>query len=432
MILRIGGERGMSIHVVKYGDYLWGIASQYRTTVAEILRVNGLPSSLKLVPGQAIYIPDETTVLRYYVIKPGDNLWKLSQTFRTDIQLILNANPSMDPNHLFVGQKIAIPSPEKLPLATLGFIIPYSQETFLTDFEQISNQLTYLAITAYSLTDQGFAYNVLEDRKIVTKSREVHVIPLLMIRNLKGDQFSPELIGAVLENEIYRRNLVLSITNLAKQRNYGGVSIDFEFIPPPRRKDFNRFLTELKKSLENLILHVNVHAKTQDLPQNRIVGAYDYHAIGKAADIVAVMTVDYGYPTGPPDPISPLWWLAQVIRYSLSQISHPKLQIALSLYGYDKEVKTNATSAFSVLAAQNQAITLGAPIQYDLNARSPWYRYWKDKIEHIVWFEDIRSYQEKYNLIDQYELLGATYWQLSLPAPQNWNYLKKNIRVLKS
>ncbi|MDQ7861939.1 hypothetical protein RCO48_16065 [Peribacillus frigoritolerans] len=80
--------------------------------------------------------------------------------------------------------------------------------------------------------------------------------------------------------------------------------------------------------MNELILHVNVHAKTADNPENRIVGGHDYRGIGEAADLVAVMTIDYGYPTGPPEPISPLWWMGEVLRYALLNIPEYKLQSA--------------------------------------------------------------------------------------------------------
>ena len=43
-------------------------------------------------------------------------------------------------------------------------------------------------------------------------------------------------------------------------------------------------------------------------------------------------------------------------------------------------------------------------IEYDQMAQAPWYRYWSGRDEHIVWFEDIRSYIEKYKLIDLYQI----------------------------
>ena len=75
--------------------------------------------------------------------------------------------------------------------------------------------------------------------------------------------------------------MIKSLVKLVRTRGYGGVSIDFEFIPPERRNEFTIFLRDLKTELGDPLLHVNVHAKSEDLPTNRIVGAYDYRAIGE-------------------------------------------------------------------------------------------------------------------------------------------------------
>jgi len=428
----IGGESFMAVHVVIAGENLWTISNRYNVSIQSIVDLNGLPSATSIVPGLALYIPNSLPPFRYYRIMAGDQIWKLAQQFNTDPSAILAVNPGINPNQLHIGQVIIIPSPEKLEIATLGFIVPSSENNVLTILDSISGQLTYLAIVAYSFTEEGFAYNQIEDTAIIAKSNQLNITPLLMIRNFTGSDFSPELAGRVLENPTYRGNLVASIVNLTIQRGFGGVSIDLEFIPPARRRDFITFLTELKNELGELILHVNVHAKTADIPTNRIIGAYDYAAIGNAADIVAVMTIDYGYPGGPPDPIAPITWMEQVIQYSITQINPGKLQIAMALYGYDKVVHSNKTNAKSVLAAQNQAITTGTPIEFNSTAKSPWYRYWHGVEEHVVWFEDIRSYIEKYRLIDVYHLSGTTFWQISLEAPQNWAYLSKNIAVVKN
>ncbi|WNS73491.1 glycosyl hydrolase family 18 protein [Bacillus sp. DTU_2020_1000418_1_SI_GHA_SEK_038] len=419
----------MSIHIVQSGDSLWAISKRYNVPIQSIINVNGLPASGIIIPDLALYIPDQALPIRSKIVASGDTLWELAQKYRTNINAILSANPGIQSNNLKIGQKINIPSPLKLPMQTLGFIIPFSPQSFLPVLNQIANMISYLAIVSYSLTNEGYAYLAVDDSQVIEESKRLNVIPLLMIRNFENQQFSPELIGRVLENPVYRKNLINSLMNFIRSKGYGGVSIDFEFIPPPRRQDFNTFLNELKTALGPLILHVNVHAKTADLPQNRIVGAYDYSAIGKAADIVAVMTIDYGYPTGPPNPVSPIWWIEDVIQYSISLIEPKKLQMALPLYGYDWRVRDNLTKAYSLLYAQNLAISTGAQINYDRISSTPNFIYWEGSDRHIVWFDDIRSFAEKYKLADQYDLLGITFWQLSLPFPQNWPYMMRNFTI---
>ena len=420
----------MTTHVVASGDALWSISSRYGVSISSIVNVNGLPSTSVIVPGLALYIPDNTMPIRAYRIKAGDTLWKVAQEFNSSLTLIQSANPGLNPNRLYINQVINIPSPKKVNMTTLGFMVP-SAHTDLSILDSLANQLSYLAVVAYSFTNQGWAYNQTEDAAIVTKSKQANITPLLMISNYSTEGFSAELAGVVLESPTYRKNLVASIVKLTKDRGFGGVSIDFEFIPPARRSDFNSFLTELKKALGNLFLHVNAHAKAADLPTNRIVGAYEYSSIGKAVDLMAIMTMDYGYPGGPPEPIAPSGWVEQVIQYALTQVNPRKLQIALPLYGYDKVAATNVTKSLSMLASQNQALSKGITIQFDHTSKSPWYRYWSGSTERVVWFEDIRSYTEKYKLIDMYNLAGTTFWQIGLPAPQNWAYLSKNITVVK-
>lgn len=422
----------MGVHVVQSGETLWAISRMYRVSISEIITDNGLPSKNSLTPGLALYIPRDQSPYRLYRIKSGDSLWRLAVLYNTTLEAITEANPALAQNSLSVGQIITIPTGVKVEMVTLGFIVPYSQQAAIEQVSRLAGQITYLAVAAYSLTAKGYAYVQLEDRELSSAINRLGLKPLLMIRNQIGSEFSAELIGRVLENPEFRTNLVNSLMALIRDRGYSGISIDFEFIPPARRSDFLALLRELKEALGTLLLHVNVHAKTEDIPNNPIIGAYDYQGIAGIADIVAVMTIDYGFPGGPPDPVSPAWWIEQVIRYSLTQINPQKLQIALPLYGYDKIVTDNTTIARSVLASQNVALAHWRPIQYDERAASPFYQYRQNDQEHFVWFEDIRSYIAKYQLIDLYGLLGTTYWQLGLPAPQNWAYVRDRVNIIKS
>ncbi|WP_100404904.1 glycosyl hydrolase family 18 protein [Bacillus solitudinis] len=418
----------MTVHVVQAGDTLWNISQQYQVPIETIQLVNGLRSTL-LIPGLALYVPNEGSLPRNHQVKVGESLWLLARQYNTTIEAIITANADINLEPLLVGQRLLIPSSQPLIMKTLGFIMPYS--TQMEKFDEIADQLTYLAIVSYSLTEKGYAYVELEDNLIVQRSLERNVTPLLMIRNLADGEFSPQLIGQVLENENYRNNLIQSMMNFVEQKGYGGISIDFEFIPPAQRLDFIQFLDELKGALGARVLHVNVHAKTVDIPTNPIIGGYDYEAIGAIADYIGVMTMDYGYPGGPPDPVSPFWWMEQVIQYSVNVIPPEKIQIGLPLYGYEWPLGTNLTLGRSLLDAQTIAIETGAIIHFDSYARVPFYYYWRGREGRIVWFDDIRSYLEKYRLVDLYQLNGATYWHINLSFPQNWAYLRQHVAIVK-
>ncbi|MRX70770.1 LysM peptidoglycan-binding domain-containing protein [Bacillus lacus] len=421
----------MFIHVVQKGDTLWQLSSMYGADVSEIAALNGLTSD-RLVPGLSLIFPAASLPIRLHKVSSGDTLWQLSMLYQTSVESITAANPGVEPFQLLIGSVLRIPSPIKRLTRLLGFTFPYNQEMVINVLENLGRYLTYLAVVGYSFTEEGYAYEESPVTGIIERSRQLNVIPLLMIRNIGRDgDFSAELAGSVLRDPVYRRNLVRSISNLMVSRGYGGVSIDFEFIPPPQREAFSEFLRELKAEIGNSILHVNVHAKTEDIPTNRIIGAYDYKAIAEASDIVAVMTIDYGYPTGPPNPVSPYNWMEEVIQYSLTEIPAGKLQIALPLYGYDWELPSYSTTARSSLDSQNLAIANWSPIFYVPAARTPGYGYINNGMRHLVWFDDGRSYQEKYGLIDLYKLHGATVWQLSLQAPQHWIIVDRNLTIIK-
>jgi len=44
-----------------------------------------------------------------YTVRPGDTFYSIAKSFSTNVNFILTANPSINPNSLFVGQKITIP-----------------------------------------------------------------------------------------------------------------------------------------------------------------------------------------------------------------------------------------------------------------------------------------------------------------------------------
>lgn len=132
--------------------------------------------------------------------------------------------------------------------------------------------------------------------------------------------------------------------------------------------------------------------------------------------------------------VAPLPNVRQVVEYALTEIPAEKIWLGVPNYGYDwplpfERGKTKATSLSS-----QQAVALarryGSDISYDETAQSPWFRYTgEDGVQHEVWFEDARSIQAKLALIPEYGLVGAGYWNLMRPFPQNWRVLSSLYRL---
>lgn len=71
-------------------------------------------------------------------------------------------------------------------------------------------------------------------------------------------------------------------------------------------------------------------------------------------------------------------------------------------------------------------------IQYDEEAQAPFFNYWDvEGNEHVVWFEDARSIQAKFDLIRELKLRGISYWKLGLAFPQNWLLLQDQFAIVK-
>ncbi len=106
---------GTSPYEIKSGDTLFSIAAKFNTTVGDILNSNPGIVPEKLYVGQTICIPQPKSenpgcpTMNYYVVRSGDNLSIISRIFNVTVPQLINANPGLNPNILYVGQVICIP-----------------------------------------------------------------------------------------------------------------------------------------------------------------------------------------------------------------------------------------------------------------------------------------------------------------------------------
>ncbi len=115
-------EATYSIHYVRRGETVGGIARRYRTSISAIARLNRLNRRYTIYPGQRLKVPGRYAsrsssaksreLVRegeklVYVVKRGDSLYQIASSFNTSVAEIKRRN-NLKSNTLQVGQKLTI------------------------------------------------------------------------------------------------------------------------------------------------------------------------------------------------------------------------------------------------------------------------------------------------------------------------------------
>ncbi|OEH86467.1 hypothetical protein BHU72_13665 [Desulfuribacillus stibiiarsenatis] len=102
-------------YTIQAGDTFYRLANRYGLSVDAIVRANPNVNPDALQIGQKICMPKPIPVHcpsdRYYIVQPGDTLYKIATRYNVTVESIMaNLNPHIvDPNRIPVGLVICIP-----------------------------------------------------------------------------------------------------------------------------------------------------------------------------------------------------------------------------------------------------------------------------------------------------------------------------------
>jgi len=102
-------QEGNVVHVVQRGDTLYSIARRYGVNVWTIARANGLVNPNHIYVGQRLVIPNGQPASVVHVVQPGEMLTRIALHYGVDVWSIARANGISNLNHIYVGQRLTIP-----------------------------------------------------------------------------------------------------------------------------------------------------------------------------------------------------------------------------------------------------------------------------------------------------------------------------------
>lgn len=374
----------MIIHVVEKGDTLYGIGMRYGVTVNELIAVNGASVSPTLVIGQAVIVPTSSQ-------KSGD--------------ILVNgyAYPFIESDALTGA------------LASLSLITPFS----------------------YGVNPDATLVP-LDDSELITLAENGGVRPLLLITTLTAEgTFSSENAAAILSDISLSEALADNIISKLQTRDYYGVDIDFEYIPPQYADQYVQFIETLRSKAAPLGFKVFIALapKTSAAQSGLLYEAHVYDRLGAASDYALIMTYEWGYTYGPPMAVAPLDKVEEVLRYAITEIPPEKVLMGIPNYAYDwtlPYVKGNKAQSITNNRAIETARRYGAEIQFDTTAMTPYFNYFDESgNRHVVWFEDARSISAKLELMRSLDLAGISVWTVMSRFEPLYTVINSMFNVIK-
>ena len=425
----------MIIHTVKQGDTIWKLARTYGVSPERIMSDNAVANPNQLVIGQALLILLPETI---HTVRPGDTLTSIASQYGTDITTILQNNPSIILNpSLYAGEKLTISFQNEKTREILlnGYAYPYINRNVL---RQTLPYLSMLTIFGYGVSADGTLIEI-DDQPLIDMARRFQVAPIMLLSSITEEgTFSGERASSLFRNTQLQNAVIQEIIQTMKQKGYYGLDVDFEYVNQEDSEAYLQFLRNITRQLnqEGFRVNVDLAPKTSASQAGLLYEAHDYAKIGAIADTVLLMTYEWGYTYGPPMAVAPVDKVRQVVEYAVTEIPSSKILMGIPNYGYDWTLPYMRGETRATSIGNQQAIQIAqrnnAQIQFDETAQSPYFRYWDgNRREHIVWFEDVRSILKKMNLISEFDLLGAGYWNVMRPFMQNWLLVSNLFQITK-
>ena len=306
----------------------------------------------------------------------------------------------------------------------------YSNDSMgLASLQTHSDAITLLAPQCYTLDGSGALHGKLPGA-VLEATRAVGLPLMPLVTNPTFDRAKAH---ALLHNSQAQVRAIADLAKVAERDQLLGWQLDFEGIDPADKLAYTRFVAGVAARLhrDGRLLSVAVVPRFSDtFPDSSRPGfhtgewgaAFDFHGLGRVADLVVLMAYDQHTSLTPPGPVAGYDWVNAAVNYACRRVPPSKLLLGLPLYGREWVETSSGTTEHS-LAYKDLKHYLddpGSQRYWDDLFRTTWFQ-WKDGENlRTVWFDDARSLREKLKLLQLDHLRGYAAWRLGVEDPEFW------------
>lgn len=314
---------------------------------------------------------------------------------------------------------------------------PESIRSFLAHQAKID----LLVPTWYSVDENGLVTGA--PNPTVLEAAHRSGLPVMPILALFGKKKFHDLAG----NPDAQRQMNEAMIREARMHGYTGFQFDFENLDYLDKDNLTAVVARSAAELHKASLQLTI-ATVPNAPgypgkggfakwiYTDWRGAYDLAALAKSVDLICLMTYDQQTRWTMPGPVAGWQWTMENLDYGLKSVPKEKLSLGIPLYGYhwytsapstDKatgEEKPNLSGDYiGTEDALQLATAFGGKVQWDEGDHSAFFYFYRDQMREWVFYTDLRTFRDRYQLIDDRKLQGFCSWVLGTEDPAIWAML---------
>ena len=426
----------MTIHIVQPGETINSISDFYKIPVERLVLENGITNQDNLAIGQTIVIVQPETL---YTVQTGDTLVSIAEQHNTTPMELLRNNPYLsDREFMYAGETIVISyQTNKLrTIATSGYTFSYIDKSVLIKTLPF---LSYLTIFNYRATSEGDLITIADDADVIQLSKAYGVAPMMFVSTITEEGvIIREVTQNILNSTPVQDRLIENILQTLKTKGYYGVNMYIEDITPD---NINSIVEYIKKA-SIVFRSEGYRVLITTTPIMNIIGPtvsfekLDYSRLSGYVDGILFASYDWARFYSYPSSLYPVNILRELLYYVVSIIPPEFLFLGITTLGYDWTLPYVPGATGATAIANNDAIQIAAEnnisIQFNESAQSPYFYYMDiDGNLHLVWFNDARSFDARFNLVEEYDLQGLSIWTIMKFDTQMWFIINTQYYIQK-
>ena len=241
-----------------------------------------------------------------------------------------------------------------------------------------------------------------------------------------------ETTSEILNDYELRKQFINNILTVVEIYNLDGINLDFENIYEADKNMYTRLVVELAPRLREMGKVLSVDVTAPDGSPDWSL-CYDRNEIANAADYIIFMGYDQNGISSPKEGTTAgCDWVKANINKFLGQegVDSSKLILGVPFYTRvwiekDGELYSKVWDMEDIY----ENIPEGTNIEWDDSLKQNYAEYEQDGATYKVWIEDDDSIKAKLELVNEYNLAGAAYWEKDREPDKIWNTISEVLSI---